>query len=45
MLWRAETEGKDISTPERRAGLEQALKEITDRITDDKVARLLPPRL
>ncbi len=38
LLWRAETEGKDISTPERRAGLEHSLKEITDRITDAKVA-------
>ena len=31
LLWRAETEGKDLSTPERRAGLEQRLKEIVDR--------------
>ncbi|HEY2011040.1 MAG TPA: DNA primase [Rhizomicrobium sp.] len=38
LLWRAETEGKDLSTPERRAGLEHALKEITDRITDPKIA-------
>jgi DNA primase len=38
LLWRAETEGRDISTPERRAGLEHSLKEITDRITDPKVA-------
>ena len=38
LLWRIETEGKDISTPERRAGLEHALKEITSRITDAKVA-------
>ena len=45
LLWRIETEGKDISTPERRAGLEHALKEITDRIADDKVARILSPRL
>jgi DNA primase len=37
LLWRTETEGKDLATPERRAGLEHALKEITDRITDDKV--------
>ena len=28
VLWRAETEGKDFSTPERRAGLERALAEI-----------------
>src|ERR1700744_5715795 len=26
LLWQAETEGKDLSTPERRAGLEQRLK-------------------
>ncbi len=38
LLWRAETEGKDLSTPERRAGLEHSLTEITDRITDSKVA-------
>jgi len=38
LLWRTETEGKDLSTPERRAGLEHSLKEITDRITDPKVA-------
>jgi len=38
LLWRAETEGKDLSTPERRAGLEHSLKQITDRITDPKVA-------
>ncbi|HJT42959.1 MAG TPA: DNA primase [Rhizomicrobium sp.] len=38
LLWRTETEGKDFSTPERRAGLEHSLKEIVDRITDAKVA-------
>ena len=38
LLWRTETEGKDLSTPERRAGLEHNLKEIVDRITDTKVA-------
>jgi len=38
LLWRAETQGKDFSTPERRAGLEHSLKEITDRITDPKIA-------
>ncbi|HKY18812.1 MAG TPA: DNA primase [Rhizomicrobium sp.] len=38
LLWRTETEGKDFSTPERRAGLEHCLKEIVDRITDSKVA-------
>src|SRR3954471_14563951 len=38
LLWRTETEGKDFSTPERRAGLELSLKEIVDRIGDGKVA-------
>ncbi len=38
LLWRTETEGRDLSTPERRAGLEHNLKEIVDRITDSKVA-------
>lgn len=38
LLWRTETEGRDLSTPERRAGLEHNLKEIVDRITDAKVA-------
>jgi DNA primase len=38
LLWRTETEGKDLSTPERRAGLEHSLKEIVERITDAKVA-------
>ena len=38
LLWQAETEGKDLSTPERRAGLEQRLKEIVAQITDAKVA-------
>ena len=38
LLWQAETEGKDLSTPERRAGLEQRLKEIVEQITDTKVA-------
>ena len=38
MLWRAETEGHDFSTPERRAGLEQRLREIVSQITDGKTA-------
>jgi DNA primase len=38
LLWRAETEGKDLSTPERRAGLERSLGEIVNRIADAKVA-------
>jgi DNA primase len=38
MLWRAETEGRDFSTPERRAGLERALSAIAAEIGDAKVA-------
>jgi DNA primase len=38
VLWRAETEGKDFSTPERRAGLERALSEIVREIRDGKIA-------
>jgi DNA primase len=38
LLWRAETEGKDLSTPERRAGLEHNLRELVSHITDAKVA-------
>ena len=38
LLWRTETDGKDFSTPERRAGLEHALREIVSHITDGKVA-------
>ncbi|HEY1837883.1 MAG TPA: DNA primase [Rhizomicrobium sp.] len=38
VLWRVETEGKDFSTPERRAGLERALSEIVREIKDPKVA-------
>jgi DNA primase len=38
MLWRMETEAKDFATPERRAGLERALGEITSQIRDAKVA-------
>ena len=38
LLWRIETEGKHFSTPERRAGLEHSLKEITGHITDAKIA-------
>jgi DNA primase len=37
LLWKTETEGKDISTPERRAGLEQRLKEMVDQVTDRTV--------
>jgi DNA primase len=38
VLWRAETEGKDFSTPERRAGLERSLSEIVSLIADGKIA-------
>lgn len=38
LLWQAETEGKDLTTPERRAGLEQRLKEMVGQITDPTVA-------
>jgi DNA primase len=38
VLWRSETEGKDFSTPERRAGLERALSEIVREIKDPKIA-------
>ena len=38
VLWRGETEGKDFSTPERRAGLERALGEVVSAIEDSKIA-------
>ena len=38
VLWRGETESKDFSTPERRAGLERALAEIVSLIADGKIA-------
>jgi DNA primase len=38
MLWLAETEGHDFSTPERRAGLEKNLRDIVSHITDGKIA-------
>ena len=38
VLWRAETEDRDFSTPERRAGLERTLSAITAQIGDAKVA-------
>jgi DNA primase len=38
VLWRVETDGKDFSTPERRAGLERTLGEIVSAISDGKVA-------
>lgn len=39
LLWRIESEGKDFSTPERRAGLEQSLKALAARIKDATVAQ------
>jgi len=45
LLWRAETEGKDLSTPERRAGLEHSLKEIVDRITIPEIRTKLDQQL
>ena len=38
VLWRAETDGKDFATPERRAGLERTLGEIVAAISDGKIA-------
>ena len=38
VLWRAETEDKDFSTPERRAGLERALADLVGRISDSTIA-------
>ena len=38
VLWRAETDGKDFSTPERRAGLEHVMREIVSHVTDGKIA-------
>jgi len=37
-LWTGETEGKDFSTPERRAGLEAELDGLIKRIRDGKIA-------
>jgi DNA primase len=38
VLWRAETEGHDFSTPERRAGLERTLSDLVSLIGDGKIA-------
>jgi DNA primase len=38
MLWRMQTEGRDFTTPERRAGLERSLGELIGQIADGKVA-------
>ena len=37
MLWRRETEGTALDTPERRAGLDRALREAVRRIRDPSV--------
>jgi DNA primase len=37
-LWSSETEGRDFSTPERRAGLEATLETLVKSIRDQKVA-------
>ena len=34
LLWQRETEGQVFDTPERRAGLDQRLRELTEKITD-----------
>ena len=44
VLWRGETEGKDFSTPERRAGLEHNLREIVGPHHRRQDRRLLPAR-
>jgi DNA primase len=38
LLWRAETDGKDFSTPERLAGLERRLGEIAATVHDGQIA-------
>ena len=38
VLWTGETEGRDFSTPERRAGLEAALDALVKTIGDAKIA-------
>ncbi len=38
VLWRRLTDGRDFSTPERRAGLESQLSELASLIRDQKVA-------
>jgi DNA primase len=38
MLWAGETEGRDFSTPERRAGLEAELDRMIKAIRDGKIA-------
>jgi DNA primase len=38
VLWQGETEGREFSTPERRAGLESELEGIVKQIRDPKIA-------
>ncbi|MBI1210717.1 MAG: DNA primase [Alphaproteobacteria bacterium] len=37
MLWRRETEGHDLSTPERRAGFESRMMSLVNQISEQKV--------
>ncbi len=39
LVWLRATAGRDVSTPERRAGLRQTLLEVTGRIADESVRR------
>lgn len=39
LLWRRETEGRTLDSPERRAALEQALKQAVERIADPALRR------
>jgi DNA primase len=39
MAWRREMDGRTYDTPERRAGLESALRQVTGQITDQGVRR------
>ncbi|MGA9601715.1 MAG: DNA primase [Methylocystis sp.] len=39
MLWRRETEGKALETPERRAGLERRFRELSTQIRDPSLRR------
>ncbi len=39
VLWRMETQGKRLETPEARAGLDARLRELTSKISDETVRR------
>jgi len=39
MIWQRETEGRDFSTPERRAAFERRLRELVRGVGDDSVRR------